>query len=765
MPVRTDSRFRRVRSSPLRIAGEGLGQVGGMDTEAGPRPTDAWRGSLRPRLTAVQRFAVSLAVLLLALAGTVTAALSPPWLGLRLAPDAERDTIVVTSVRAEAPAAAARPGETLRAVSGAAGRIELAASDLIEEPDGLETYAAYDDFFGRQERIRALLASDQARLHLQAGGDERTIAVRPAPSRPFLDLPFAFWFQLACAAIIGVIGSWVASLRRGDRQAAYFAFAGYGCIISILSAAIYSTRELALDGQWFRALSAANHAGAMTFAIFMIGLFTIYPKRLGLERLFQAAAIILSLWWLANMLQLLPDITAGFYLAILAAMIIIIGLIGVQYRAARHDLPARKALAWLGVSVLVGAGAFSALMALPIVLRYEAALSQAYSFGFFPLIYLGVALGLTRYRLFELDRWAFDVLSYIVAVVLFLAVDVALVSLLTLNLQTSLGITALLVGLIYLPVRNWASSRVLAARQPDTFELFRSAAEIALQPTREARAERWRMALVDHFEPLAAEPCGFAGAHPAAAEEGLALDVPAYDWSPPLRLSHMARGRRLFGRPHAATVERLAALVAEAEQNRRAYDRGVSEERRRIGRDLHDNVGAMLLSSLRAPDAVSSRDMVRGALTDIREIVNGLSDRAQPLSHIVAHLRAETTERLAGLEVDWPLGAADDSAATLPYAIYRGFTSAHRELVSNVLRHADARTVRIETRIEGGLLVHVVGNDLGPAAGAHTAGLGGNGLANLAQRAAELGGGFAFERGEAGARAEIRLPLAAGGTA
>lgn len=710
-------------------------------------------------LTAVQRFVLALALIVIVAAAATGAAIMRPWMGLSLvqAPDG----LEVVAVSEPAARAGVEAGDRLLALASPEHpqAIPFERDDLIEEPDALETFVNYNRFMERQGRFAAIMEADRVTVHVERSGNALALELTPAPRRPVDNLPFAFWFQIGCAMVISVIGAWVASLRKGDVNARLFAMAGYGAALSMFTAAIYSTRELALPGTFFHGLSAANHAGAMIFAIFMIGLFTRYPVHLGLDWLFAVAAATLSAWWLLTVLQLNPDISSAFYLGVLVAMITIIALIAAQYRATRNDLPSRRALMWLGVSVLIGAGAFTVLMALPILIRQEAALSQAYSFGFFPLIYLGVALGLTRYRLFDLDRWAFGVLTYILAVFLFVLIDVALVSMLAINFSLSLGITALVVGLIYLPLRNQITTRWLATRDPDPYELFRASAEIALQPTDEERAAQWRKTLGDHFRPLGIEPGPPETARPRPALEGLALDVPAYPWSGPLRLNHLAGGRRLFGAPHARIVEQLSYLVSEAERNRRAYDRGVIEERRRIGRDLHDNVGSMLLSSLRAPDSRRARAMVRGAIGDIREIVNGLSDRNEPLGNIIAQLRAETLERLSGTRVDWPVGPADEAAIALPYQVYRSFTSAHRELVANVLRHSDAGNVRIETELANGWLRHRMENDVAGEPGESG---GGNGIANLTARAAELGGAFSFQRDERRARAEIRLPVAPG---
>jgi two-component system, NarL family, sensor histidine kinase DevS len=714
------------------------------------------------RLTVVQRLALGLAMTAVLCAAIVLVAARQPWLGLGLAPAAEGTDILVTSVSPGGPAAGrVAPGSRLVAISapGGAGRIALAAIDVIEEPDAVENYDRYNAFMQRQSAIHALLTRGPAELHVVRPGEApATIAVQALPARPVGDLPFAFWFQMGCAVVIMVIALWVTALRPQRRDVSLFAWAGYGVVLSALAASVYSTRELALDGSLFLALGLANHAGAMMFAIFMIGLFTVYPVDLRLSWLFRIAAVVLSGWYVVNALQLFPDNVTGFYLGILLAMLTIIALIALQYRATRGDLAARKALLWLGITVLVGAGAFTVLMALPILVGVQPVLSQAYSFGFFPIIYLGVALGLTRYRLFDLDRLALDVLTYLLAAVLFLVIDILLVTALAVNLSVSVAITAIIVGLVYLPLRNHLVARMTGDRDSDPFELFQASTEIALQPTREQRAERWQAALEKFFRPLSLAASPVSVARPVIRDDGTALALPAYDWSPALELRHNAGGKRLFGPPHARIVEKLSGLVSEAERSRRAYDRGVTEERHRIGRDLHDNVGAMLLSSLAARDDTASRQFVRSALGDIKEIVNGLSADSEPLGHVVAELRAETFDRLAGRPVRWPAGDADEASVSLPYPAYRAFTSAHREMISNAVRHGGQGEISIETSVVGGMLVHRVTNAL-PEGTRQTGGIGGHGLANLSRRSADIGGEFVFAVEEGRAVAEIRLPV------
>lgn len=238
---------------------------------------------------------------------------------------------------------------------------------------------------------------------------------------------------------------------------------------------------------------------------------------------------------------------------------------------------------------------------------------------------------------------------------------------------------------------------------------------------------------------------------------------PAAD-TPALVLRYPWRGRRLFGTAHKNLARELVRLMRYTEESRNAYERGSIEERRRIARDLHDDVGARLLSGLYKNDIGDTHRVLRDAIADIRTIVSGLSTEQPLLGQMIAALRHESGERLAaaGIEMRWPLGDHDDSPLALDYRVYRCFTSAHREIVSNAIRHAGARRVDIDVlRTDNRLIATIMDDGVGidPA---HTAGSAhGNGLRGLMRRLTELDGTLSIRRGKRGTIVEIHIPLKA----
>ncbi len=711
---------------------------------------------------------ILLCVVVMALA--IWTALRQPWLGITALPDAASGGIVVAAVASDGPAGAAPvPARLMRL-----DELLPIAEDLIEEPDMLPDYRAVAAFMERQDALAAQLAGETVTLTtLPRAGEETTIVVAPQ-TRPPGDLPAAFWVQLLTGVGGFMIGCWVWALRPRDWGTRMFALSGLGMLTFTTAAAIYSTRELALPADLFRLLSGLNVAGANIFGMAMIALFLCYPRRLVPPAALLVIPAVFVPWTAADLLRLTSG-PASSHLETLVEMILIVVAIIAQAWATRRDPRARAALRWLGLSVILGAGAFVATMAAPPLLGGLPPLSQGYAFVFFLLIYAGLALGLRRYRLFELGEWAFRIMFYMGGLLLLLALDALLILGLNLEQAPSLGLSLLAVGFAYLPLRDLLWRRLVARRRLHDHELFQAVIDVAFAGSAEARARRWRALAARLFDPLeitALDPAA-APARPAVREDGVELLLPATADAPPLALRYPWGGRGLFGPVHLNVATQLATLMAHADSGRDAYERGAAEERRRIAQDLHDDVGARLLSGLHHTELSQTRQTLRDAIADVRSIVGGLAGDRLPLSRVLAEMRHETAQRLeaAGIALDWPLGPADEVQTPLDYRIYKNLRSALREIVSNAIRHAGAQRITVESAMAAGSLELRVADDGRGIAGA-TAGDGdgtgsrstrrGAGLGNIEARLASVGGEITFPPVASGTEVRLSLPLDAG---
>lgn len=689
-----------------------------------------------------------------------------PWLGLVLSPG--ENGVSIVRVISGGPASEAEAGDTLIAVAMPGGKsgIALLPLDLIEEPGYLGTYAEQGTFLQRQQNIAEVLTSP--RIILKLFRDERSVQVEMiAGSRPLSSLPVVFWVQIIVGSGSFLIGFWVFALRSRNLPAALFALCGVSILAFSYSAAIYSSRELALDGSIFRLLTLINIYGANMFGAVMIALFLIYPVKLAQTRFIAVPILICFIWASLDALRLLPSQAYGTSLSTLSEMIFIVILIGVQWVATRKRASDRAALRWLGMAVIIGAGLFIASVAAPLAFGIQPFLSQGYAFISFLLVHIGLALAVARYKLFELDTWAFRILFYVFGALGLVVLDAALVLTLSLDPSFSLALALFAVGFVYLPLRDVIWRRLANRPFLEGGSLFNAVIDVAFGESAKVRSERWIGLIRDTFGASDVAPAPDPSVRKTILRnDGLELIVPSAGGCPALSVRYPWHGRGLFSSAHIHLTDQLVHLMNHAEQGRTAYAVGASEERRRIAQDLHDDVGARLISGLHARDAEKTRDVIRDALSDVRLIVSGLNGSSVTLERALADMRHEASERLAlaGLETSWSVDASDDSTerCLLDYAVHKGLASVLRELVTNVIKHADAGQVAVSIRLSDAGRIFVAVEDDGkgrsPVQPEETPS-GGNGLANIAKRIEKLGGSLNGGGGVSGTRIEFEVPL------
>lgn len=253
-----------------------------------------------------------------------------------------------------------------------------------------------------------------------------------------------------------------------------------------------------------------------------------------------------------------------------------------------------------------------------------------------------------------------------------------------------------------------------------------------------------------------------------------------------LAVALMLRERRLRDIAEAALRDANARLEQQVAQRTDALsqalarirsfavemDRSIEAERRRLAREVHDQVGQvgtaikMLTLSLRAKLAPRSEPLV--------DELQGMADEAiQAARHISAELRPPLLDEL-GLEAALEhylqgLGRqsglttmlALNDAALLPPEQASPLFRIVQEACTNVLRHAQARTLRIAGRglkagAREGYELEVIDDGRGPGGTRPDAA----GLRNMRERAELAGGSFDFGPAPgAGTCVRVWLPL------
>lgn len=188
------------------------------------------------------------------------------------------------------------------------------------------------------------------------------------------------------------------------------------------------------------------------------------------------------------------------------------------------------------------------------------------------------------------------------------------------------------------------------------------------------------------------------------------------------------------------------------------------DERERIARDLHDVLGHTLsLVVLKAELAGKLLDhdleRARAEMGDVERIARGaLAEVRQAISgYLAGGLQTEierARQTLAAAGVSLESRVADVSLAP---AQERVLALVLREAVTNVVRHAQAKSCRVSVQEDDGACRLEVEDDGRGGVLAE-----GNGLRGMRERVEALGGGLTCN-GETGTRLTIRVPIQAGG--
>lgn len=167
-----------------------------------------------------------------------------------------------------------------------------------------------------------------------------------------------------------------------------------------------------------------------------------------------------------------------------------------------------------------------------------------------------------------------------------------------------------------------------------------------------------------------------------------------------------------------------------------------SEERERIYRDLHDDVGSKLLSLYYRLDNVSDSTLAKSALEDLRDIVSRKSLESILLNTAVQQWHNEALNRVsdANIPLTWNFDT-DDKDLILDELQHTHLRRMLREVLSNAILHGKSVSeIRVKILCKNGELALSIANDGAekPSKQWST----GRGLSNLKIRTRDLQGEF-----------------------
>lgn len=238
-----------------------------------------------------------------------------------------------------------------------------------------------------------------------------------------------------------------------------------------------------------------------------------------------------------------------------------------------------------------------------------------------------------------------------------------------------------------------------------------------------------------------------------------------------------------FSEEDRSLVETFALHAGIAMENARLHEQlqrlAVVDERERISKDLHDGIiqsmYAVGLSLEDVPDLMDDDraeaaarveraiDAIHLSIQDIRNFIFGLRPELLEGAPLAVGLAALVEEYRHNMVVDLGL-RVPDTVAEPPAEITGRLLAIVSESLSNVARHSRATRASVELAAQSdGTTLELMIEDNGIGFDPDVVKLGHQGLANIRERVAEIGGTVAIEsKAGAGTRVVVRVPVSEG---
>ncbi len=602
---------------------------------------------------------------------------------------------------------------SLLSISSPTKEIKLQSIDLTIEPDSaMQSYQDYAHFLNRQDQIHQLLKhNDQVSL-LFSNQERHDIPI--ASARPILSLDASFWIQIFVGVTSWLITAAIFAFRTNTLVARYLLLSGFSTLLFATFAAVYTTRELALDADLFQFLNDYNFFGGSLYIASFIALLLYYPRKIAPAWLGVFVLAIYVIWFIAQQVGVFADMRFARRILVMIGLVCSIVLTIIHWKFSERNPVERAALQWFLLSWILGISLFAVFILLPTLFGIDTSALQGYAFLLILMVYIGLALGILRYRLFELDVWWGRTILLLAAIIALLLIDIGLIN------------------------------------------ILHMAPNIALASPNQSHLSQWKMLFQDQFQPLhiAVE----SHQHPVkVAQDGLSLHIPSVHQLPALTIQYAAQGRRLFSSHDVNTANEICNMLDYAFEARQAYEAGILEERKRISRDLHDNVGSQLVNALHQPENNDKNEMIRSTLMDLRQIINNNFQGIHALDELFATLRHEASQQLdsADIRLDWQM--TGECNIRVPVALMHSIRSIIREGVHNIVRHTHAKHAKIQINIHTqNILITIQDDGQGlPQIDQHE----GHGLKNMRTRTETLGGEIHYCNLSQGFLIKIELPI------
>lgn len=632
-----------------------------------------------------------------------------PWTGLQISADLASGFSKIIAIDHDSPASietSLQIKKILTQITDGQTSVLLTAENRMEFLTA-PTFAELDKLVVQHTVLWELLTAQKPLTFFTLDGQSHTLT--PKPHTPLNALPPYIWGLVLVHLLVPIIGSivWLYKSHTLETFILYIAALSYS-LFGTVFIALYQ-REFTINPKLIIPLTTLGNTTIVLFGLALSAILTYYPKRLLNTKfllIYLGVWLILSINYYQRWFEIPGHIFLFQFLPLYLWMLFIIYL---QWQATHRNPINRVILFIFHVSIQVPIGLAILFYALPILLGHSAYISPVVAHLLVISMFAGWVLGILRYRLFAAEYWYFKILLWIFSGSLVITSDLLLIGLLKITEHYALGLAIIITGFIYLPLRQWMLGRFSPEGRlslQDFLPTFNAAISNALSPLEFEKS--WRTTLQQRFQPMQlteiqlphrTQNCNLGA-------NGLHLYVPRLTDNNYYQLSGKHTGAHLFSRADCTLAESLLALARTVNEASEARQQAVLTERQRIMHDLHDTVGARLLTLTHTLPTAEHQQAVRETLHVLRQTIKfSLKQNNLCLEELLAEWRIEIVNRLEAAQISlvWQT-EADNEAQTIEIQTALELTHILRELISNALKHAKPSTVVMHFKIARGYL-------------------------------------------------------------
>lgn len=720
-------------------------------------------------------FAVlTVAVLALFIIGGV---LYPPYTGFMLEYDEASESMRVVSVDDWVEEQGLQIGDAIQSVTNANGmKVVIERKHILKSSEEARLY--YDnrnERLNEMDRMHELFSNSPLTIEKKNG---EVVSLTLGQQRPISSLSVSFWVVFLCALIAPLVSSLAWAWQSKKPETSLLLLSGIGFFLICLSSAMSVYKAdmfyLPLLAHWFNRV--ALDIGQLSFVLFGTAVLLFYPNKFSFSsRALKYLSIgfcvyppfaYLNSWWFSDLDSgQYPRFTdAESYSPMLFMFCLTIFLCWKQYSVSKGHPVQRAQTLWMILAWTLGPGIFVIFYLLPRWLGDGPILSGSeFLLPTILSVYLMVFLGIARLNLFQLEHYIGQAYQWVFISLLFLGLDIVLISFVNLSPQASNGIILIAAIWGYIPIRYWIQDRLSAAKNSRNQALTSEAVLLMVRNSLDSKTlanESWQQVVGAMFQPGDTTPINGVN-ESSTAMRGQQLIVAGNNYCSALRLNFADGGSRLFSNADVELANVLNLLFERLYDVRDSFLRGQTQERSRIRRDLHDQIGHKLLSLIYAARDEKSRTLAQETMSQLSELIQAMKQEPIRLDDLATRIQSICVDICtnANLELEWENDLPMGSLELISSDQFLNILNMLRELLSNTIKHANAKNVRVNLEHHGSLLVLSYSDD-GDGFDQQTV-KPGNGLFNLQSRAAELRAKMVWQTSK-GTSLKLTIPLDAG---